>query len=299
MIADHNHSQTDTAHLASAGQALRTGLIIVLAFAGVEAIGGWVAESLALMGDAGHMFSDAVALAVAAFANHLATQPPSSRHTFGLVRAEVVAALINGLFMLVVVATIAWQAVLRLQQPVTVAGDTVMLIAFVGLVINIVLAVKLHNSEQSLNVRAAMLHVIGDLLGSVAALLAGLVILLTGWMPIDPLLSLFICILILISSVRLLRDVLHVIMQGVPPGIRLTDVERTMLEVDTVVSIHDLHVWMLTGGKIVLSAHVVMTDLPNWEAVLAELQQCLERRYGIIDVTLQPEAAGKRSSVRA
>ena len=280
-------------HLADSGQALRTGLIIVLLFAVVEAVGGWVAESLALMGDAGHMVSDAIALGVAAFANHLATQPPSSRHTFGLVRAEVVAALINGLFMLLVVAAIAWQAVLRLQEPVSVAGGTVMLIAAAGLVINIILALKLHNSEQSLNVRAAMLHVIGDLLGSVAALLAGLVIMLTGWMPIDPLLSLFICILILISSVRLLRDVLHVIMQGVPPGIRLADIEKTMLKVDTVVSIHDLHVWMLTGGKVVLSAHVVMTDLPNWEAVLAELQKCLERHYGIVNVTLQPEALNK------
>lgn len=286
---DHSRS----GHLADSGQALRTGLIIVLLFAVVEAVGGWVAESLALMGDAGHMVSDAIALGVAAFANHLATQPPSSRHTFGLVRAEVVAALINGLFMLLVVAAIAWQAVLRLQEPVSVAGGTVMLIAAAGLVINIILALKLHNSEQSLNVRAAMLHVIGDLLGSVAALLAGLVIMLTGWMPIDPLLSLFICILILISSVRLLRDVLHVIMQGVPPGIRLADIEKTMLKVDTVVSIHDLHVWMLTGGKVVLSAHVVMTDLPNWEAVLAELQKCLERHYGIVNVTLQPEALNK------
>lgn len=285
--------QPDNDHLTTSGQALRAGLVIVLAFAFVEAVGGWLAGSLALMGDAGHMFSDAIALGVAVVASQLSMQPPSSRHTFGLVRAEVVAALINGLFMLLVVVAIAWHALERLQQPVPVAGGTVMLIAAIGLVINIVLALKLHNSEQSLNVRAAMLHVLGDLLGSVAALLAGLVILLTGWMPIDPLLSLFICVLIMISSVRLLRDVLHVIMQGVPPDIRLKDIEKAMLEINTVVSIHDLHVWMLTGGKIVLSAHVVMTDLPNWEAVLAELQDCLEQRYGIVDVTLQPEASNK------
>jgi cobalt-zinc-cadmium efflux system protein len=286
MLGQHDHP-----HPSGSTQALRSGLIIVLGFAAVEAVGGWWAGSLALMGDAGHMFSDAAALAVAAVASHLAAQPPSSRNTFGLQRAEVVAALINGLFMLLVVVGIAWHAVERLQQPEPVAGGTVILIAAIGLIINIILALKLHNSEQSLNVRAAMLHVIGDLLGSVAALVAGAVILLTGWTPIDPLLSLFICVLILFSSVRLLRDVLQVIMQSVPPDIRVADVEKTMLAVDTVVSIHDLHIWTLTGGQVVLSAHVVMTDLPNWEAVLAELQRCLERRYDIVHVTLQPEAA--------
>jgi cobalt-zinc-cadmium efflux system protein len=291
MFGDHDHSSGE--QRPDSGQALRSGLVIVLGFAVVEAVGGWWADSLALLGDAGHMFSDAAALAMAAVASHLAGQPPSSRNTFGLERAEVVAALINGVFMLLVVVAIAWHAIERLQQPVPVAGGTVILIATIGLIINIILALKLHGSEQSLNVRAAMLHVIGDLLGSVAALAAGTVILLTGWTPIDPLLSLFICVLIVISSVRLLRDVLHVIMQSVPPDIRVADVEKAMLEVDTVVSIHDLHIWTLTGGKVVLSAHVMMTDLPNWEAVLAELQQCLEHRFDIVDVTLQPEAAAR------
>ncbi len=284
----HNHVSPD--QHADSSRALLSGLILVLLFAIVEAVGGWVSGSLALMGDAGHMFSDAAALGVAVLASRLAMRPPSDSHTFGLVRAEVVAALINGLFMLLVVSTVAYHAYHRLQEPVPVSGNMVMVIAAVGLIINIIIAVRLHHSEQSLNVRAAMLHVIGDLLGSVAALVAGLVIILTGWLPIDPILSLFICVLILLSSLRLLRDVIHVIMQGVPSDVDVAEIEQMMVGVDNVFSIHDLHVWTLTSGQLVLSAHVVMTDLSRWEAVLAELQQRLERQYGILDVTLQPEA---------
>ena len=287
-MSDHHEHQAVTA---GGNRALRIGLVLILLFAVIEAVGGWWSGSLALLGDAGHMFSDVAALAVALLAGHLALRPPSARHSFGLVRAEVIAALVNGLFMLLVVFGIVYHAIQRLQQPVPVAGGTVMVIAAVGLVINIVVALKLHHSEQTLNVRAALLHVIGDLLGSIAALVAGLVIFLTGWWPIDPLLSLLICALILMSSFRLLRDVLHVIMQGVPADIDLTEVEQTMLAVAGVTSVHDLHIWTLASGQVILSAHVVMDELPNWEAVLDELRQCLQQRFPVQHVTLQPEAA--------
>jgi cobalt-zinc-cadmium efflux system protein len=285
---DHHEHQAMTA---GGNRALRVGLVLIVGFAIVEAIGGWWSGSLALMGDAGHMFSDAAALAVAVLAGQLALQPPSARHSFGLVRAEVVAALVNGLFMLLVVSGIVYHAIQRLQQPVPVSGGTVMVIAAIGLVLNIVVALKLHHSEQTLNVRAALLHVLGDLLGSVAALVAGLVILLTGWWPIDPLLSLLICVLILISSVRLLREILHVIMQGVPSGIDLPEVEQTMLAVTGVISVHDLHVWTLASGQVVLSAHVVMDEMPHWEETQIKLRQILRQSYGVNDVTLQPEVA--------
>ena len=206
-------------------------------------------------------------------------------------RAEVVAALVNGLFMLLIVSGIVYHAIQRLQHPVPVAGGMVMIIAAVGLIVNIVVALKLHHSEQTLNTRAALLHVMGDLLGSIAALFAGLVIYLTGWLPIDPLLSLLICALILISSVRLLRDVLHVIMQGVPTDIDLAEVERTMLQLEGVTSVHDLHIWTLASGQVILSAHVVMDELPNWEYILDQLRQTLQQGYAIHHVTLQPEAA--------
>ena len=199
------------------------------------------------------------------------------------------AALANGLFMLVVVGSIAYHAVERLRQPHEVAGGIVMVVAALGLVVNLVVARILHGGEQNLNTRAALLHVLGDLLGSVAALLAGIVVTLTGWNPIDPLLSLLICALILVSSMRLLRDVLHVLMEGVPPYIDLPEVGRAMAAVPGVHSIHDLHIWTLSSGLVALSAHVVIDDMRQWTRVLSDLQRLLKERYAIEHVTLQPE----------
>ncbi len=276
-------------HEASSGRTLLWGLGITAGFAVVEAIGGWWSGSLALLGDAAHMISDATALALAAFAAWVARQPPSARHSYGLVRAEAVAALVNGLFMLVVVGGIAYHAVERLRHPHEVAGGVVMGIAAVGLAVNLVVARILHHGEQTLNTRAALLHVLGDLLGSVAALIAGAVIYFTGWTPIDPLLSLLICVLILVSSLRLLRDVLHVIMEGVPPYLDLPAVGRAMAGVPGVRSVHDLHIWTLSSGLVALSAHVVIDSMDRWEAVLAALRELLKERYGIEHITLQPE----------
>ena len=260
-----------------------------MGFAVVEALGGWWADSLALLSDAGHMVSDATALGLAAFAAWVAQQPPSARHSYGLVRAEAVAALANGLFMLVVVGSIAYHAIERLRQPHEVDGGIVIVIATLGLVVNLVVVRILHSGEQNLNTRAALLHVLGDLLGSVAALLAGIVVTLTGWNPIDPLLSLLICALILASSMRLLRDVLHVLMEGVPPYIDLPEVGRAMAAVPGVRSIHDLHIWTLSSGLVALSAHVVIDDMRQWTRVLSDLQRLLKERYAIEHVTLQPE----------
>ena len=270
---------------------LWTGVVLILGFALVEAVSGWWAGSLALLGDAGHMLTDATALALAALAVWVSRQPPTHRHSFGLVRAEVVAALVNGLLMLFVVASIVFHAVGRLFEPQPVAGGTVMIVAALGLVINVVVAVVLHRGEKTLNTRAAMLHVLGDLLGSIAALLAGVVIYFTGWMPIDPLLSLLICGLILYSSLHLLRDVLHVIMEGVPPYLDLAEVGAALADITGIRSVHDLHIWTLASGKVALSAHVVLENMERWQAILVSCQTMLSDSYGIDHVTLQPVTA--------
>jgi len=276
-------------HEPATGNGLLWALIITLGFAAIEAIGGWWSSSLALFGDAGHMLTDSTALGLAAFAVWVAKHPPSSRHSYGLVRAEVVAALVNSLFMLLIVFGIAYFAIERLRNPQPVMGGTVIVIAATGLIVNVVVAIILHRSEKTLNTRAALLHVMGDLLGSVAALLAGIIIYFTGWMPIDPILSLVICILILYASIGLLREVLHVIMEGVPRYIDLPEVGQTMAAVEDVKSIHDLHIWTLSSGMVALSAHIVISDLAQWQSILTDLRNLLHDQYAIDHVTLQPE----------
>ena len=262
---------------------------MTLGFAFVEGAGGWWADSLALLGDAGHMMSDATALGVAALAAWVAKRPPSTRHSYGMGRAEVVAAVANSLFMVAVVAAIAVAAVIRLQSPAPVKGGAVIGVALAGLIINLMVAWILSRGERTLNTRAALLHVAGDLLGSIAALTAGTVIYFTGWTPIDPLLSLFICALILYSALRLLREALHVIMEGVPSYLDLPEVGHTMAALPGVGSIHDLHIWTLSSGQVMLSAHVVIADMSRWEEIFDALQTLLQERFGIDHMTLQPE----------
>lgn len=287
MHAHHEHRH----HGAAAGsRALLLALVLTLSFAFVEAVVGWWSGSLALLGDAGHMVTDAFALGFAALAAWIAKRPASIRHSYGLGRADVVAAMVNGLFMLVIVLGIVTEAIERFREPQPVAGLAVISVALVGLMINIVVAVILSRGEQTLNTRAAMLHVIGDLLGSLAALIAGTVIYFTGWMPIDPLLSLFICGLIILSSLRLLREALHVIMEGVPAHIDLARVGKAMAEADrSVIDVHDLHIWALSSGTIALSAHLEVENLSSWDQLLEQEREMLRQQFGIEHVTLQPE----------
>lgn len=268
---------------------LAAALALTLGFAGVEAVAGLWSGSLALLSDAGHMLSDSAALALALGASWLARRPPSRRHTYGLVRAEVLAALINALLMLVVVTAIVVEAVDRLLEPRDVAGAAVMAVAAVGFVINLVVLAMLGGSGGGINVRAAALHVLGDLLGSVAALTAGAVVYFTGWTPIDPILSLAVAVLILISTVNVVRSVFPILMEGVPPEVDLETVGRAMAEAEGVLGVHDLHVWTLSSGRLVLSAHVDLADMADWPRVLAALRGTLQRRFGIEHVTLQPE----------
>ncbi|MDX1250897.1 MAG: cation transporter [Gammaproteobacteria bacterium] len=273
-------------------------LVFTLAFAAVEAMAGWQAGSLALLGDAGHMVTDAAALGLAAFAAWIAKRPPSVRHSYGLGRAEIIAALVNSLFMLGIVAGIVIAAIQRLQAPQPVAGGVVMGVAALGLAVNVIVAWMLSHGEETLNTRAALLHVLGDLLGSVAALIAGAVIYFTGWTAIDPILSLVICALILFSGFRLMREALHVLMEGVPSFLDLPEIGRAMAGVQGVASVHDLHIWALSSGTVMLSAHVTVPDMSRWQTILAAQQELLHERYGIEHITLQPELAAQEKVVR-
>jgi cobalt-zinc-cadmium efflux system protein len=294
MPHDHAHTHHHEGHSHHAHRPRGQGhywlaLAVTLGFAAVEAFAGWRAHSLALMGDAGHMATDGIALGIAGLAALVAQQPASARHSYGLGRVEVIAAIFNTLFMLLIVALIFIHALARLRQPPEVQAPLVMLMGALGLAANFLIYKVLEGGEHSLNLRASLLHVLGDVLGSAAALAAGALIYFTGWLAADPLLSLFIGVLILLSSLKLLGDATQVLLEGVPAGMDLANIGRSMAAVEGVGSVHDLHVWSVSSGEVALSAHVVIEELGQWEAVYRGLCSHLHDSYGIDHITLQPE----------
>lgn len=292
-MSAHRHSapesQPHVARMAASRErrSLWIALSLTLGFAGIEAAGGWLAGSLALLSDAGHMITDSAALAIALLAQHVSQRPPSRRASYGYARAEVLAAFINALIMLAVIVWIAVEAVRRLLAPSPVIGGVVVAVAAAGLVVNIVSAWLL-SGHHSLNSRAALLHVLGDMLGSVAAVVAGAVIVATGWLPIDPILSLFVSALILRSTWMLLRASTQVLMEGVPAHLSYDDIGRALTRLPGVSAVHDLHVWYMTSNRAALSAHLRVRDAGAWPQTLAAAQRLLAQRFGIDHVTLQP-----------
>ena len=288
----HHHAGRSGSH-----RPLLLALLLTLGFAFVEAMAGFWSGSLALLGDAGHMLTDSLSLGLAAAASLLARRPPSPRHSYGLGRAETLAALVNAVLMIAVVVAIGVEAVARLKTPAEVHGSAVAVVAVFGLLINLGAAWLLMGHQHNLNVRGALLHVIGDLLGSVAALVSGLVIVTTGWTPIDPLLSVGIAALILFSALRVLREALHALLEGVPLYLDTAEIGRALAQLDEVVAVHDLHVWSLSAEQVALSAHLVLEDIEGWERVLPASREMLASRFGIDHVTLQPECLVQRVDI--
>jgi cobalt-zinc-cadmium efflux system protein len=267
-------------------------LLLTLCFAAVEALAGYWSNSLALMSDAGHMVTDTAALGLALLAQIIAKRPPSPKHSFGFGRAEALAAFINALAMLAVVGWIAFEAAQRLSKPEQVQGKAVFTVAAVGLVINLVVAWLLSRDKQSVNTRAALVHVLGDLLGSIAALIAGAVIYLTGWLQIDPLLSIFVSLLILKSTIGVLRESYHFLMKGVPHHIDYLQVGADLAAIEGVLSVHDLHIWEMSPGQPALIGHIEIRNLQEWPEVLRLVKAMLLEKHGIDHITLQAELPG-------
>ena len=289
MSAHHAHAHAH-AHAHDHGRpAYLPALSITLGFAFVELAGGLWSNSLALASDAGHMFSDALALGLAAVAASLARRPPGLKHSYGLARAEVIGASLNGLLMLGIIIVLAVQAVQRLLEPRPVMAGAVIIIAAIGLAVNAAVAFFLSRGHRDLNVRGALVHVLGDLLSSLAAVIAGAVIYATGWLMIDPILSIVIAVLILGTTLRLLRDTLHVLMEGVPTAVSLTEIGSALASVAGVSAVHDLHVWSIGSARAALSAHVEIGRLDEWPSILRACQTLLADRFHLDHVTLQPE----------
>jgi cobalt-zinc-cadmium efflux system protein len=283
----HQHGHAND-HRSASRRALLLVLGLTLAFTVVEVAGGFLTGSLALLADAGHMVSDVFSIGLALVALTLAQRPASPRRSFGFQRAEILAAFVNGIALVLVSAWIVWEAIQRLDDPPEILGGWMLLVALAGLAVNAgAAAILMRSGRESLNVEAAFRHVIADLLGSVGVLVAALVILLTGWYLVDPLVSIAIALLIVASAWGILRDSTAILMEQTPSGIDADAVARAIVEVPGVTSVHDLHVWRITSGFDALSAHVLVGRGEDCHALRRDVERAIERRFGITHTTLQ------------
>lgn len=291
--AAHGHRPSGLGHgmvrRDAEGGRLRWALVVTAVFMVAEVVGGLVSGSLTLLADAGHMLTDVAALGFSLLAMRLAERPPDAERTFGWVRLEILAALVNGAALLAVSGLIVFEAWRRLQEPVSVDAPILLWIGVLGLVVNVASSMLLHShAHENLNMRGAYLHVIGDLLGSLGAVVGGLIIMFTGWTPADPIISVLIALLILVSAWRLVREATEVLMEASPPHIDVAELIEELRGIDRLEDVHDVHVWTLTSGFVALSGHGVIDDPADHTRVLEEVRRRM-RGYGIEHVTFQLE----------
>ena len=283
---DHNHMPETKTKRIFLSIAL-TGLIFLAEF-----IGGLWTGSLALLSDSAHVFMDVFALVLSYLAIRIATRPANDRHTYGYHRMQVLAALAKGATLLLISFEILKEAISRFQNPTTITAGPMLIIAVIGLVINVIVALVLREHDhEDLNTRSAFLHVLGDALASVGVIGAGIAIYFTGLTWIDPLVSILISILILFSSGRLLKETIHILAEGIPEGMTASGVAKTIQAVNGVAGIHDLHIWTVTPDYVALSAHVILEDqkLSDSENIMLELKKRLDNEYEIEHTTIQFE----------
>ena len=262
---------------------------ITALFMVAELVGGLLSNSLALLADAGHMFTDVAALGLSVFAIRLARRPPTSRRTYGYARFEILAALVNGATLLVIAGLILVEAWQRLRDPVEIDGGIMLTVAVMGLAVNVVGVLMLHDhAHDNLNVRGAYLHVIGDLLGSVGTIGAGLVVILTGWTPADPIISVVIALLILVGAWNLVREATDVLLESAPPHLDMEKILARLGSIDGLDHVHDVHVWTLTSGFVALSGHGIIDDPSEHMRILGDVRERMAE-FGIEHVTFQIE----------
>jgi cobalt-zinc-cadmium efflux system protein len=271
--------------------------VIIFTFMMVEIIGGILTNSLALLSDAGHMFSDASALILSLIAFKIGERRANTEKTYGYRRFEVLAAFLNGLTLIIISLYILWEAYHRLQAPIEVSS-MMMYIAIIGFVVNILVAWILMrgDTEENLNMKSALLHVFGDLLGSAGAIIAGGLILLFGWNIADPIASIFVSILIFISGIRITKASIHVLMEGKPNHINLQSVQEKLLAIPGVKNIHDLHVWTITSGFPALSCHLTVEHSVDRDELLHHASHLLKEEFHLEHTTIQIE--GEHSNIR-
>lgn len=270
-------------------------LVLTGIFMIVEVIGGIISGSLALLADAGHMLTDTMALALAAMAFQVCKRPPDGKLTFGYQRFQILAAFVNGLSLLLVVGWILFEAVSRFFEPKEILGETMLVVAVAGLIVNLISFAVLHSGDQdNLNIRGAALHVAGDLLGSVAAIVAAIVIITTGWNLIDPILSIAVAALILKSAWKLVRRSAHVLLEGAPEWLNVQAMQdRIVASVPGVGEIHHVHIWGLTPQQLMLTMHMSMSSGAGSQSnVIRDVKRFLQDEYGIGHATIEVDVDG-------
>ena len=296
---DHNHGRDRTGrHREGERRGLRLALMLTATILIAEVVGGFLANSLALLADAGHMFTDALSIGLAYMALGFATRPPTSQKTYGWYRLEVLAALVNGVTLVVMSLFIFWEAYERLVEPPEVATGVMLIVATIGLFANALGLMLLSGHHHSLNMRGAYLHVLGDLLSSVAVVAGGVFMWATGNYLVDPILSVLIGIIIIASAYRLLRESVDVLLEAIPSGMDLEEVGLAIAEIDGVASVHDLHIWSLTSGMHALSCHVEVRfeTLGEADALLGRINEMLRKEFTITHSTIQMESEEYRRS---
>ena len=288
---EHDHATPGHTHTHGVGERnLRRVLLLTGAFMFAELAGGLLSGSLALLADAAHMFTDVGAIGLSLFALWFARRPPTTGMTWGWLRIEILAALVNAATLLVLAGFIVHEAWQRFATPVAIDGGIMLAVASAGLAVNVVAAVLLHRSAgESLNVRGAYLHVLGDLLGSVGAIIAAVVILTTGWSAADPIISILVAALIVWSGWKLLKESVDVLLESVPAHIDMVEVQRAIDEIPGVDNVHDLHVWTVTSGFLAMSGHAIVDQPAEHTRILAEIHNRMADRFGIRHVTFQLE----------
>jgi cobalt-zinc-cadmium efflux system protein len=286
-------------HRAGSRRALGLVLALTVAYTGAEIVGGLLTGSLALLADAGHMLGDSAALALALGAAWLATRPSTPERSFGFRRAEILAALANGLALVAIAIWVFVEAVRRLDNPPRVLGGWMLLVAVIGLGVNLAAAgILARTAEENLNVQAALRHVFADIGASAGVAVAALVVLTTGWRQADPIAGLAIALLILASSWTILRDSVAILLEATPAGIDAQEVGRRMAEAEGVIEVHDLHIWTITSGFPALSAHVLVRRGDDCHARRRELEEMLGNEFGLTHSTLQVEHVGEREGLQ-
>jgi len=273
---------------------LKIALALTAIYMFAEAAGGWMANSLALLADAGHMFTDVAALSLTLFSFWFASRPATEKRTFGYYRAEILAAFVNGVVLVLLSVWVIWEAAFRWWSEPVVNGADVSIVALGGLAVNLIVLKLIHaDHDHDLNMHGAWLHVIGDLLGSVAALVSGLLIYKFGWVWADAVTSILISVIIVFGAWRLVSDSINILLEGTPRHIKLKDVEAAIVATAGVTGVHDLHVWTISSGIDALSAHINHNDSVDHTELLATVRTRLHDQFGIDHLTIQIETAGK------